>query len=409
MGKRIKIVLIHTRNIFELDGAGANRWRTMVEGLHQEGVALHIIFTQGYASIREFKKYGWKGSINGISYSYSIFLLQSSLWMRRLSVYVLSPLMKKFNAFRIRKKIKQDKPDIIWLHPSIEVLNIYLENVAHLKLINYKLMIELNEYNDIGLENSTNRLQIAISKRYSSLLLYKILPKVDLLLIMTNHLLEYYRQFTNPLKAQFLHLPMTVDLKRFDVEKKTKERYIAYCGSSSFFKDGVDLMIKSFSMVSAKYPDVNMKIAAFMEADGFKMLALIQELHLQDRVEYVGELKRNEIPEFITNAGLLLLPRPDSRQAQGGFPTKLGEYLATGNPVCITTVGEIPDYLTDNESAFMAEPGSIESFVSALHRALSNPINAIRVGKNGRKVAEKHFNMEIQAKMLFEFISQHVR
>ena len=118
-----------------------------------------------------------------------------------------------------------------------------------------------------------------------------------------------------------------------------------------------------------------------------------------------GEFSRDKIPAIIKNASLLALPRPDSKQAQGGFPTKLGEYLATGNPVCATTVGEIPDYLIDDESIYFAEPGSINSFADAMKRALSNPLKAKRIGTNGRKVAETHFNKDIQAKKLYDFLS----
>ena len=49
---------------------------------------------------------------------------------------------------------------------------------------------------------------------------------------------------------------------------------------------------------------------------------------------------------------MLVLARPDNIQAKGGFPTKLGEYLATGNPVVVTKVGEIPNYLIDGVNAF---------------------------------------------------------
>jgi glycosyltransferase involved in cell wall biosynthesis len=404
MEKPIKILLIHTRNIFEQDGAGANRWRTMIEGLANEGVEIQIIFTQGFGSVWEFKKYGWQGKIVDITYSYTIFLLHNTLLMRRISMYMLSPLLKKLNILRTRKKIKEYKPDIVWLLSAIEVFDIYLGAIGKDTNPEYQLMIELNEFNDNGLVNSTNKLQLEISKRYSNVLLFEILPKMDLLLIMTRHLLYHYRKFTDADRAKFLHLPMTVDLKRFNFKRKPVSRYIAYCGSSSFVKDGVDILLQSFSIVADKYPDVKLKIAAFMEADGGKMLALINELHLKDKVEYVGELRRDEIPDFITNAELLILPRPNSRQAQGGFPTKLGEYLASGNPVCVTVVGEIPDYLVDNESAFMAEPGSVVSLVSAIDKALSDPVNAERVGLNGRKVAEEHFNMNIQSKLLFDFL-----
>jgi glycosyltransferase involved in cell wall biosynthesis len=404
----MKILAIHSRNIFEQSGAGSNRWRTMIEGLAKKGVEIQILFIQGYGSIKEFKEYGWEGKIGDISYYYTTFLLHNSYWMKRITVYILSPMFKKLNANLVRKKIKLTNPDIIWLAPTIEVLETYLLAVSKLKITSYKLMIELNEFHDIGLVNSTNRLQLEISKRYSKILLSEILPKTDLLLIMTRNLLDYYLQFINPARAKFLHLPMTVDLNRFDMKKKPTYRYLAYCGSTSFIKDGVDILIKSFSIISKKYPDLRLKIAAFMQADGDNMIELIKELQLQDKIEYVGELKRDEIPDFIINAEMLLLPRPDSKQAMGGFPTKLGEYLASGNPVCATKVGEIPDYLVDNESAFLAQPGDIQSFVYAMERALANFTIAKSVGENGRKVAEKYFNMDTQASDLFEFIKKSI-
>jgi glycosyltransferase involved in cell wall biosynthesis len=133
---------------------------------------------------------------------------------------------------------------------------------------------------------------------------------------------------------------------------------------------------------------------------------LIKQYGLQNKVFWKGEYPRNEIPAIIKNATLLVLPRPDSKQAQGGFPTKLGEYLATGNPVCATTVGELPQYLTDNESIYFAKPGSIDSFADAMIKALSNLKEAQLIAKKGREVAEKHFNKDIQSKLLYNFLKQ---
>ncbi len=116
---------------------------------------------------------------------------------------------------------------------------------------------------------------------------------------------------------------------------------------------------------------------------------------IEEKVFWMKEYSRDQIPNIICNADLLVLPRPDSKQAQGGLTTKLGEYLATGKLVCATKVGEIPDYLTDNESVFFAEPGSVESFTQAIGSALSDYDNAIRVGANARMVAEEHFNKDV--------------
>lgn len=122
----------------------------------------------------------------------------------------------------------------------------------------------------------------------------------------------------------------------------------------------------------------------------------------------MNEYPRDAIPSIICNADLLVLPRPDPKQAQGGFLTKLGEYLATGKPVCTTIVGEIPNYLTDNESVFFAERGSVESFAEAMERALGDYENAVRVGANGRKVAEEYFNKDLQARKLLAFLEELV-
>lgn len=38
--------------------------------------------------------------------------------------------------------------------------------------------------------------------------------------------------------------------------------------------------------------------------------------------------------------------------------TALGEYLASGTPVVVTRVGEVEDYVTDGEIAFVANRGA---------------------------------------------------
>lgn len=102
------------------------------------------------------------------------------------------------------------------------------------------------------------------------------------------------------------------------------------------------------------------------------------------------------MPSYLLNAQLLLLARPANIQAKGGFPTKLGEYLTTGRPVVITKVGEIPDYLTDGENAFMAEPDNPLSFALKVEEALTDTENARAIGLNGKKLAVTIFNYKTQ-------------
>ena len=165
-------------------------------------------------------------------------------------------------------------------------------------------------------------------------------------------------------------------------------------------------MIDAFSKIYKKYPKLNLYLVGPRNYDTFSHLENIKELKLVERIKWVGEYPRDTIPSIICNAKLLVLPRPDSKQAQGGFPTKLGEYLATGRPVCATNVGEISEYLEDNKSVYFAKPGSVKSFVNTMSNALKDDEQANNVGEQGKKAAELYFNKKIQSKTLYNFLKQ---
>ena len=223
---------------------------------------------------------------------------------------------------------------------------------------------------------------------------------------MTKTLCRHYYALTHN-KGKIIHIPMTVDLSRFDQSQlkhaaisELPSSYIAYCGSLSNKKDGIDILIKSFSAFHKHFPQYHLCLAGANHPDVEGQNQLIDSLGVRDFVHYLGVIHQSDIPSFLCNASILALARPKSHQAEGGFPTKLGEYLATGNPVCVTKTGEIADYLQDGINAFLAEPDDIKSFTDALCRVASDMNNAEDVGKKGRNVAETEFNMNIHIKRL---------
>jgi glycosyltransferase involved in cell wall biosynthesis len=231
---------------------------------------------------------------------------------------------------------------------------------------------------------------------------------IDYFAFMTNALLTFYETHLKS-SARYIHLPMTVDLSRFENVRKEQisKPYIAFAGSLLNEKEGIDILIRAFAETVSEYPDIELRIAGDYQPDVDLQKDMIKNLGITSKVFYAGTLSREQIPHFLCNAKVLAMARPDSHQAQGGFPTKLGEYLATGNPVCVTSVGEIPDYLQDNVSAWMAVPGDIASFTDALKRALSNDELAQQVGNAGYQVALTNFSKEIQAMRLKEFLENN--
>lgn len=200
---------------------------------------------------------------------------------------------------------------------------------------------------------------------------------------------------------------MTVDNNRFrGLIKQPSEKYIAYCGTASNNKDGVDELIKSFAIVHKSHPAVKLLIIGKTpdKKDASGNLKLIENLGLKDSVVFTGVVSSSEMPQLLKNACVLALDRPDSLQAQCGFPTKLGEYLLTENPVVVTKVGDIPLFLKDGETALLAEQRNSQDFASKIIWALDNPEEASQIGIKGAQVAMREFNYLNETKKIVKQI-----
>lgn len=397
----IKILL--NSNPFHAASASANRWLTLIQGLNQLGVKIHILVVGNYQSKAEKEKFGQKYNYERIAIKYLTSEIIESLWHRRYDKYI----GKYFKKRSIKNKIKKELDNfdgIVWAENNLDFWNI----IANIPNKSFKLIAEMSEFLDIHHFNRGNALQRKLGDTKQKYFENIYIKKLDGFVLMTKALMNHYQNFSN-LKLNLLHLPMTVDLDRF---RQTlpgpdgfQQPYIAFVGVMNDAKDGVNILIESFSKIHLEYPDYKLYLVGGWNYDTPKHQKLIKENGLEDKIFWKGEFPRNSIPAIIKNANILALPRPDSKQAQGGFPTKLGEYLATGNPVCATKVGEIPDYLEDEKSVFFAEPGSVFSFVETLRRALQNTQLAKKVGRKGCEVAEEYFNKDIQSKLLFNFLN----
>lgn len=187
---------------------------------------------------------------------------------------------------------------------------------------------------------------------------------------------------------------------------KTADRYIAYCGTASNNKDGVDELIKAFAIVAEKVLDVKLYIIGKtpLTEQKFDNYLLIKRLNLEDRVVFTGVVSAKEMPQLLVNADVLALDRPDNKQAKYGFPTKLGEYLLSGNPVVVTSVGDITKFLTDGVSALIARPQNPKNFADKLLWALTYTEEAICLGGRGKMIALEFFNSLTETQKLYSFM-----
>ncbi len=400
----MKINIVISANPYISSSASANRWLTLIEGLSKLGVEISLLIYGVYQTQNEANEWNIEGNKKGIYYKYLNPKLVQGYWEKRFNSYINDSIVTRRLIKSTIGVIKKNK-GIVWTDSSHFGFKLAVQ--LKKQLPDRKIFLEMSEFLDIHHYNKGNFLQRWKGNKRHHYFDKTAFHAYDGIALMTKTLYKHYQQFPSP-KPQLLHLPMTVDLGRFSKAVEPlpgfEKPYIAFVGVMNDAKDGVNILIRAFAKIAEQYSQYKLYLIGPWQYDTPNHLKMIKELGLSERIFWKKEYPRDSIPAIIKNADLLVLPRPDSKQAQGGFPTKLGEYLATGNPVCATTVGEIPDYLIDGESVYFAKPGSVDSFAEAMRRALNNPKEAKRIGANGRKVAETHFNKDIQAKKLYNFL-----
>lgn len=204
---------------------------------------------------------------------------------------------------------------------------------------------------------------------------------------------------------------MFVDASRFDISiLEHQEKYIAYCGTVSLFKDGVDCLIKAFHLFHELHKEYSLKIIGRFENEESEqeICELVESLGLNTAIDFTGLVSADEMPKLLKGAYMLALARPNNMQAQYGFPTKLGEYLATGKPVVVTMVGEIGDFLVDGVNCRMAEPDNPQDFAEKMSWVAENEEKALVLGEKGKQLTNKEFSSLEQSKKAIEFMEKSI-
>lgn len=308
------------------------------------------------------------------------------------------PFMRKINnLFSVLHFVFQlKKDDVVYVYGFLGLLRI----MAFVKRA--KCYYEIDECPEISLPK----------ERYFKLTPSKLafyLQKISGVIVISNALRSYF--INHGLSEENVHVVnMVVDPSRFESLNKDLqvEKYVAYCGKTSLFKDGCDILLRAFSIFKEKHTDFMLYMIGPIprQDDKEALYHLVDELDLKDKVKFLGAVSYLEVPQILKNAQMLLLSRPDNIQAKYGFPTKLGEYLLTGNPVIVTDVGEISLFCKDGVDILLAKPDDPLDFSEKMSWCLNNPIKAKMIGENGKMKALESFNAITETNKLISFIMQ---
>lgn len=278
----------------------------------------------------------------------------------------------------------------------------YLAFIKFFKKKGIKLIAERNEFpSHIALDKSIqSRYTVLRSRKYC-----QNLKLFDGFITCSTNLRSYYQNFTRK-ECKFLIIPSVLDISRFENQDLTTQyNYITYCGDWSNSKDGVSILIEAFFIFHKQHEDYKLRLigGSSNKKEELKILNQINDMNICENVIVEGRVPYEKIPGMLCEAKILALARPDNKQAEGGFPSKLTEYLATGIPTLVTRVGEIDLYFENEINIHFSNPTDPIDFANKLCQIVNDYDKACQIAKKG-KVRNEEFSHENQGIRLLKFV-----
>lgn len=374
--------------------AASARIISYMKGLHQHGAKTDVFIYRPTDLHTNPSSYPAYGTYEGINYRYPN--------TRVYSKYKICRFIGRYyywgvTCYNIWKENKAEKIDFLLI--SNDFLDILFLFTLWAKILGIKSVFITDEYPEPIRVYLKKDIPTWKKRLYNFILKYE-----DSFIFMTEKLNVF---FNSKLNKPYYILPTITDTSRFNINAadNVQKKYMCYMGNMELSKDNVDNIIRAFSMIANKYPDIDFYLyGAPSPKDYNVIISVIEECNLSDRVFIKGRVSSLEVPSILKNAYLLVSSQPNSKRAEGGFPTKLGEYMATGVPAILTDVGEITKYVQDGVHVYIVEPENHIAYASKLDFIFSNYSEALDIASNAKEYLLNNFDYKSVSKKLLDFL-----
>jgi len=206
----------------------------------------------------------------------------------------------------------------------------------------------------------------ALFDRYAPLLVDAVFPISEFLI---GHLKEGYPN------KKYLKIPVLTDFERYDdVEVLNEQPYFLFCGAANY-KEIIIFIIDAFALLN------NTSAFLYLVINGdenniIEIKKYISNNPKKDKIKLVSKLTEKQLYSYYKNAIALLIPLRPTIQDRARFPHKIGEYLASGNPVISTNYGEVTYYFKDMENMLIADSYDINLFAAKMQFVIDNFLNS---------------------------------
>jgi glycosyltransferase involved in cell wall biosynthesis len=202
----------------------------------------------------------------------------------------------------------------------------------------------------------------------------KLVERADLILVASERLGQKF-----PDKNNIVYLPHGVDVELFSTPCSSPNDLPANRPVAGFYgsiSEWID--VELLSVVASTLPDWQFVFIGHLHTD-------VTVLSKLENVTFLGPKKHDELPAYVQNWTVSLLPFRDNAQIRACNPLKLREYLSAGTPVVSSDFPALDGYRD-----LIALANGPEEFASAIIDTLNDPAK-LRAQRRAR-VAEESWD-----------------
>jgi glycosyltransferase involved in cell wall biosynthesis len=256
------------------------------------------------------------------------------------------------------------------------------------KLVGIKITSFVPEYYDRSAFEGSFMLKL---KWYGFLINFNYFNKASYRLIVFSHYLKtlYLEQGVD--EQRIIVQPNLTNFEYWNTDTSESQYTLGYSGTPSL-KDGLADLLSAISKLKSENIPVSLLVigdSTFGKSLIPDLQKLCESLNITDLVKFTGLVSIEKVKEHLAECKILTLTRPNIIQTQAGFPTKLGEYFASGKQILTTDFGDLPRYFRPMEELVMAKCSNIEDISSKIKWIIHHPDETEQIRKKGYMKAKQ--------------------
>lgn len=190
--------------------------------------------------------------------------------------------------------------------------------------------------------------------------LEKTYKRYDGVVFISRNIQQYYASIVK----RSVVVPILSDCDQpFTPSEGLGTKDVVFVGTVSFAKENLEALFDGFLAFAKSLPEARLHLyGTITDANKSRLDAFLSRADAAERILFHGPIPHEKVPEVLSSAGVLVLPRTNIKQNYYGFSTKLSEYAVSGAPLILTNTGVVADYFRDKDSCLMCDGYDGEAF-----------------------------------------------